>query len=317
MKLEVIRYFTVLAESSSISEAAQKLYIAQPSLTKALQLLEEELGISLFERSRSGIQLTPAGERILPEARQVVSYYDHWLELGHQNILKNIDLFVSRSFADFLLPHILIGFGRKYPDVSVNYEIALDAAEHISSRLGDPAAVLLVCNDEELERYTKIQGNPPVMLARGETRCLVSAEDPLSSKDALVPEDLKDHYLVLPGSRAEAPGMPSGGKDIAQELNRDFPKERRIFVGALSNVIRQVAENPGTFALSFYPALLRYERVQQGNLRAVPFEGHREETTLCLFYSKKAVRQHPVLAELTAEIRRAFAHFFAETGAAV
>lgn len=314
MKLEVIRYFTVLAQSASISEAAQKLYIAQPSLTKALQLLEEELGVSLFERSRNGIRLTAFGKQMLPEAQKVVAYYDHWLELGHRNVLSAIDLFVSRSFADLLLPHILVEFGQKYPDTSVNYEISLNAADHISRRLGDPAAVLLACNDQELEHDTRMQGNPPIVLMRGETRCLLSAEDPLSGRNSLEPEDIRDHFLVLPGSRAEAAGIPSAGSDIAQELIRSFPLEQRIFVGSLSNVINQVAENAGTFALSFYPALLRYDRIKQGKLKAIPFKGHKEEITLCLFYSKKAARQHQRLSELVREIRRAFAQFSGEVG---
>ena len=74
MKIEVLQYFTVLAESRSISEAAQKLYIAQPSLTKSLQMFEEELGFRLFERSRGGITLTPEGKKILPQAKKMVEY---------------------------------------------------------------------------------------------------------------------------------------------------------------------------------------------------------------------------------------------------
>ena len=125
MKIEVLQYFTVLAESRSISEAAQKLYIAQPSLTKSLQMFEEELGFRLFERSRGGITLTPEGKKILPQAKKMVEYYESWLELGHQNTLSLIDIFVGRSFADFLLPHILVEFSQKYPDLPVNYVISV------------------------------------------------------------------------------------------------------------------------------------------------------------------------------------------------
>lgn len=50
MKIKVLEYFITLAESQSINEAAGKLYIAQPSLTKALQLFEAEIGTQLFQR---------------------------------------------------------------------------------------------------------------------------------------------------------------------------------------------------------------------------------------------------------------------------
>ena len=168
MKIEVLQYFTVLAESRSISEAAQKLYIAQPSLTKSLQMFEEELGFRLFERSRGGITLTPEGKKILPQAKKMVEYYESWLELGHQNTLSLIDIFVGRSFADFLLPHILVEFSQKYPDLPVNYVISVKPGEHISRSIQKPSIALLSCNDQELQVYTKVQGNPPVILTRGE-----------------------------------------------------------------------------------------------------------------------------------------------------
>ena len=58
LKIKVLEYFITLAESQSINEAAGKLYIAQPSLTKALQLFEAEIGTQLFQRKKTGIQLT-------------------------------------------------------------------------------------------------------------------------------------------------------------------------------------------------------------------------------------------------------------------
>lgn len=64
LKIKALEYFITLAESQSINEAAQKLYIAQPSLTKALQLFEKEIGVQLFHRTKSGIQLTEAGKKI-------------------------------------------------------------------------------------------------------------------------------------------------------------------------------------------------------------------------------------------------------------
>lgn len=54
MKLKALEYFVVLAESQSINEAAQKLYLSQPSLTKSLQLFEKEIGVQLFYRGRVG-----------------------------------------------------------------------------------------------------------------------------------------------------------------------------------------------------------------------------------------------------------------------
>lgn len=309
MKIEVLQYFTVLAESRSISEAAQKLYIAQPSLTKSLQLFEKELGFSLFERSRDGITLTPEGKKILPQAKKMVEYYESWLELGHQNTLSRIDIFAGRSFADFLLPHILVEFSQKYPDLPVNYIISVMPGEHISRSIQKPTIALLSCNDQELQIYTKVQGNPPIILTRGESRCLLSSTNSLARKPFLEVQDIKEMFLVLPGTRMDASNIPSVGSDISTEILSTIRPDRRIFIGALSNVISQVAENPQTFALSFYPTLCRYERIRNGELTAVPFKGRIQETNLCLFYSKKALRQHPQMMELITAIRKSFKQF--------
>ena len=72
MTLKQLRYIVTVAESGNITEAAAKLYIAQPSLTASIQELEKEFGIRIFTRSKKGMQLTPEGEEFLGYARQVL-----------------------------------------------------------------------------------------------------------------------------------------------------------------------------------------------------------------------------------------------------
>ena len=72
MKIQSLAYFVALVEAGSISKAARQLYLSQPSLTKTLHLMEEELGVALVSRSSSGIHLAPReGERINREANHV------------------------------------------------------------------------------------------------------------------------------------------------------------------------------------------------------------------------------------------------------
>ncbi|MGN0077042.1 MAG: LysR family transcriptional regulator [Parafannyhessea sp.] len=76
MKLQQLRYVIQVAESGSLTAAAQRLYIAQPSLSKAVSELEREMGITIFTRSRTGVELTEEGTRFLSYARQVVEQAD-------------------------------------------------------------------------------------------------------------------------------------------------------------------------------------------------------------------------------------------------
>jgi len=72
MKFSVLRYFTVLAEELHFGRAAAKLAITQPPLSTAIKSLEEELGVALFQRNKTMVQLTPAGAAFLVEARKLL-----------------------------------------------------------------------------------------------------------------------------------------------------------------------------------------------------------------------------------------------------
>lgn len=72
MTLQQLRYVTSIAETGTLSEAARRFYIAQPSLTASLRELEEELGLTIFRRTNRGAVLTPEGEEFLGYARQVL-----------------------------------------------------------------------------------------------------------------------------------------------------------------------------------------------------------------------------------------------------
>ena len=72
MTLQQLRYAVVTAEKKTISEAAASLYLAQPSLTKALKELEKEMGITIFTRTNRGVAVSKEGEVFLGYARQVL-----------------------------------------------------------------------------------------------------------------------------------------------------------------------------------------------------------------------------------------------------
>ena len=75
MTLSQLRYAITVADSRSMNQAAQKLFISQPSLSAAIRELEDEVGIEIFRRTNRGIQVTPDGEEFVGYARQVVEQY--------------------------------------------------------------------------------------------------------------------------------------------------------------------------------------------------------------------------------------------------
>ena len=73
MTLTQLKYIIETAKAGTISRAAEKLYISQPSLTAAIRELEHEFGITIFQRTNKGIILTSEGEEFLGYARQVIT----------------------------------------------------------------------------------------------------------------------------------------------------------------------------------------------------------------------------------------------------
>lgn len=76
MTLIQLKYAITVAQSTSLNEAAKKLFISQPSLSSSIHTLEAELGIEVFKRSQSGITVTTDGEEFIGYARQVMEQYE-------------------------------------------------------------------------------------------------------------------------------------------------------------------------------------------------------------------------------------------------
>ncbi|MEJ2768886.1 LysR family transcriptional regulator [Mycetohabitans sp. B46] len=118
--LRQLRYFVTLAEEQHFSRAAARLAMTQPPLSQAIRLLEDALGVRLFERTKRSVELTPVGAALLPEVRRVLAAADALAPLacslaqGETGVLALA--FVSS--ADYgLLPGLLRQFGERFPRV--------------------------------------------------------------------------------------------------------------------------------------------------------------------------------------------------------
>lgn len=123
MHLKELNYIVTLADEKSISRAADRLYMAQSSLSQFLQQYESELGITLFVRTSKGIRLTSAGELFVENARSILTHYrliqnelSDMAELKAGRIIFGVSSFRGR----YMLPKILRRFYEKYPNIRVD-----------------------------------------------------------------------------------------------------------------------------------------------------------------------------------------------------
>ena len=82
MELRHLRYFLAVGEELNVRQAAMRLHVSQPPLSRQIHDLEQEVGAKLFVRSRRGMQLTEAGQMLLKEARQILLQSQHAIQLA-------------------------------------------------------------------------------------------------------------------------------------------------------------------------------------------------------------------------------------------
>ena len=108
--IKQVQYYLAVAQTQSIRRAADRIDVAQPTLSTQLATLEKSLGVILFERNRRVTQLTPAGRELLPAAKQLVAQWHELQELAHslsETASTTHRLGVPPTLGPYLLPNIV------------------------------------------------------------------------------------------------------------------------------------------------------------------------------------------------------------------
>lgn len=123
MNLERLKVFYVVAQEGSLANAAKKLHIAQPALSRTIKLLEEELGTQLFDRmSKLGLRLTLQGERTLKFAEKTLreaALFEKLIKEKTEEVQGNFTIVTTPYLASTWLPHHLLGFINQYPKLKI------------------------------------------------------------------------------------------------------------------------------------------------------------------------------------------------------
>lgn len=188
-----MRYFVAVAEEENIGRAAARLHISQPPLTRQIQQLEEELGVTLFIRTPRGMELTQAGELFLEEARNIRALVEQATERTQragQGKLGRLDVGIFGSAILDAIPKLLLAFRNRYPDVKVVLH-TMTKAEQIEALRQRRISVgfnrmLAPLADLDIKQVT----TESLLLA-------VPAEHPLAAQPVIRFAELQDHPMVL------------------------------------------------------------------------------------------------------------------------
>ena len=200
MTLQQLKYVTTIANIGSISEAAKRLFVSQPSLTKAIKELEKEMGITIFDRTNKGITVSKEGERFLGYARQVLEQAALLEEQYKSQSGGKKQFSVSTqhySFAVNAFVELLKGAGIDQYDVSLRetqtYEIIDDVA-HMKSEIG-----LLFYNDFNrpvLEKLIHTNELTFTELFTSHPHIFIGKNHPLANKDVVSMDELEEYPYI-------------------------------------------------------------------------------------------------------------------------
>ncbi|MEC5400019.1 LysR substrate-binding domain-containing protein [Uliginosibacterium sp. H1] len=168
MEIRQLKYFIVVAEEGNISRAAARLHISQPPLTRHIQSLEEDLGVKLFHRTTSGVELTQAGALLLEHARDIKAH----VELASLQARRmaagqvgRIEVGVYGTAMLDIVPRILQAFSATHPDVELAMQSAPKGPQLEALRQGR----LLILFDRNIVETDDIAveliAREPIMLA--------------------------------------------------------------------------------------------------------------------------------------------------------
>ncbi len=122
-----LRHFLAVAQTGSMREASEQLHVAQSAISRQIRNLEQDLRVTLFERSARGVRLTSAGEILLHHAREAAHRAEQLqgdLEAVRGNRRGHVVARVIESFAAALLPDVLSQFRAQYPAVTLDITVA-------------------------------------------------------------------------------------------------------------------------------------------------------------------------------------------------
>ena len=195
METRVLKYFLAVAREENITKAAEQLHITQPTLSRQLAQLEEELGVHLFERGTRRTTLTTEGLLLRRRAEEIVELMDKTeRELAEQEEL--VDGTVSIGWGELesvkLVALMLRAFSEKYP--LVRYRLYSANADHTKTQIDRGLLdVGLLLEPADISKYEFVRLGVTERWA-----AIMPPDDPLAALETIRPGDLRGRRLIIP-----------------------------------------------------------------------------------------------------------------------
>lgn len=240
IELRVLRYFLAVAQQKNITRAAEQLLVSQPTLSKQLADLEDELGAKLFTRGHRQISLTTEGEYLQARATEIVSLADKTAAniQTDQIISGELTIGAGESVGMQRILNVISGIIQDYPDVKIH--ITSGDANNTESLLKHGLLdFAVIMGERPLENYDYLQ-----LPETDQWGVLMRKDDDLAKKETINPNDLLNRQLLLSDQALKAHRFQEWWGNLGSKMN---------IIGTTNLVFNAslMALNGNTYVLTF------------------------------------------------------------------
>lgn len=259
MNLNDLRYMVAIAQERNFRRAASRCFISQPALTLAIQKVENELGVQIFERTNATVSVTSLGEQVVEQAQRVIEEMDKVKSIarqGQDHLVGPLKLGVIYTIAPYLLPELILALNELAPQMPLEIEENLTSNLTTMLRNGhiDAAILALPFN---------VPGTSVKPLYNERFAVVVPASHPWAARKSVAAHELAGEKVLLLAS----------GHCFSNQVVEACPELQQrggeVFHGTSLETIRSmVASGLGITVLPYSALTGRY---QSPLLRVLPF----------------------------------------------
>lgn len=271
MDNKLLKSFIMLAQSQSYRQAAEKLFITQPALTKQINLLEQELDLSLFERDNHGAKLSAEGEMLYQNALMLDEQINHFLCVAKKirtGKTGNLNIGYTSSFLN-IVPDIVNAFNLQFPNVNIKLNEMSSIQQEQELLKGRIDLGFMRKSEEDNLSFIPL-GN--------DFLCVVTHPD-IKNKKQSIDELIDSHNLILLSESSN----PELYHIVSENLKtRNFDKKPAQYLTNVYSVLALVGSRMGVTILPH--SIISFLK---SNFSCQALTGHQSEWSLGLAWNKK------------------------------
>ena len=278
MTLNELRYVIAVAQERNFRRAAEKSFISQPALSLAIQKLEEELGVQIFERGKSEVSVTPVGVQIVEQAQRAMEELGRIREIakqGNDQLTGTLRVGIIYSVGPYLLPDLIPALKRLAP------KMPLEVEENITSNLDamlrngklDVIVIALPYGDSGI--LTQPLYDEPFEV-------VVSSDHHWANRRSIKPQELSSEKVLLLDS---GHCFSNQVAEACPDLNR---KGAEIQQGTSLETIRNMVASG--LGITVLPASANSARYRNRLLKVIPFTKPAPARRIALAWRKSFAR---------------------------